>query len=117
MAKYKYGTYQTVYFYKGMNIYLNLIMCDNKIFIPEILQSYVLHWYHTYLLHPVMDRTEAMIHQHLYWPRIRDTVQKEVINCDTCQHTKLSNIKYGKLPAKEYEEMPYNKVYVFTILP
>ena len=53
-----------------------------------------------YLLHQGMYRTEAMILQHLYWPEIRDAVQKEVTNCDTCKRTKLSNKKYGKLPAK-----------------
>ena len=65
---------------------LNLQMCDNKILIPSKLQSYVLHWYHTYLLCPGMDRTEAIICQHLYWPGIRPAVRKEVTNCDTYQH-------------------------------
>ena len=50
-----------------------------------------------------MDRTEAMIHQNLYWPGIRYDVRKEGTNCDTCQRTKLSKIKYGKLPSKEAE--------------
>ena len=59
--------------------------------IPSILQSYVLHWYHTYLVHIGMDRTEANIFQHLYSTGIRYAVQKEVTNCDTCQLTKLSN--------------------------
>ena len=47
-----------------------------------------------------MDRTAAMIFQHLYWPDIRDAVQKEVNNCETCKRTETSNKKYGKLPAK-----------------
>ena len=54
-----------------------------------------------------MDRMEAMILQHLYRTRIIYAIQKEVTNCDTFQHTKLSNIKYGKLPAKESEEVPH----------
>ena len=62
MAKYKDGTYHTGYFLGGSNIDLNLITCKDKIVIPKILQNYVLHWYHAYLLHPGMDRTEAMIH-------------------------------------------------------
>ena len=56
-----------------------------------------------------MYRTEAMIHQHLYWSDIRDTVWKEVTNCDTCQRAKQSNKKYGKLPAKLDEEIIWNK--------
>ena len=65
--KYEMGTYQKGSFRGGSNIYLNFITCEDNIFIPLILQSFMLHWYHTYLLHPVMDRTEAMIRQHLYW--------------------------------------------------
>ena len=76
------------YFHGGSIIYPNLIMCEDKVVIPSILQSYVLHWYHTYILHPRMDRTEAMIFQHLYWPGIREAIRKEVTNCDTCQHKK-----------------------------
>ena len=76
-------------------------MCEDKIIIPEILQFYVSRWYHMYLLHPGMERKEAMIRQHLYWPVIRNSVRKEVTDFDTCQCTNCSNIKYGKLPAKE----------------
>ena len=38
-------------------------------------------------------------------------------NCDTCQHTKKSNEKYGKLPAKLAEEIPWNKLCVYLIGP
>ena len=100
IAKYKYGTYQKGYFCVGSNIDIKLLTCKDKIVIMLKLQSYVLHWYHTPLLHPVMDITEAMICLHLYWPDIRDVVQKEVTICDTCQRTKLSNKKYGKSTAK-----------------
>ena len=57
-----------------------------------------------------MDRTEAMILQHLYWPGIRNAAQKGVTNCDTCQGTKRPNIKYGKLLVKEDEVIPWNKL-------
>ena len=75
----------------------------------SILQSYPLNWCHTDLLRPGMDRMEEMIHQHYYCPDIRDVVRKYLTNCDTCQHTKQSNKKYGKLPAKLAEEIPQNK--------
>ena len=51
VEKYKEGAYQKVSFRGGININLNLIICEDKIVIPSILQSYVLHWYHTYLLY------------------------------------------------------------------
>ena len=51
----------------------------------------------------------------MYWPRIRYAIHKEVTNCDTCQNTKGSNVKYGKLPVKEDEEIPWNKLCVDII--
>ena len=62
-----------------------------------------------------MDRPEAMILQHLYQPVIRNAVRKYVTNCDTYQRAKLSNKKYGKLPANEDEEIPWNKLCVDII--
>ena len=56
-----------------------------------------------------------MICQNIYWPSIRYTVRKEVFSCDTCKHTKLSNIKYGKLPVKEPGKIPRNKLFVDLI--
>ena len=88
MAKYKYGAYHKDYFCGGNNIDLNLIMCEDKIFVSPIIQRYVLHWYHTYLLHPGIDITGAMIYQHMYWPGIREPIHKEVNNCDNYQRTK-----------------------------
>ena len=75
-------------FYGDINIDINITMCVDNIVIPEKIQSYILHWYHMYLLHPGMDRTEATIFQYLYWTGIRPAVLKEVTKCDTCQRTK-----------------------------
>ena len=88
MAKYKNGMYHKGYFSGGSNTDIKLITCNNNIVILSKIQGYVLHWYHMYILHPGMDRTEAIIFQHLYWPNIRYVVHKEVTNCDTCQRTK-----------------------------
>ena len=88
MANYKDGTYDKYYFCGGSNINLNFITCEDNIFIPTMIQSYVLNWYHMYLLHPGMGRMEAKIIQHLYWTGIRYDFQKEVTNFDTCQRTK-----------------------------
>ena len=95
MAKYKYGMYHIGSFRGGSNKNINLITCEDKIVIQPIIQSYVLYWYHLYLLHPEMDRTEATILQNVYWSGIRNSVRKEVNNCDTNQRTKQTNIKYG----------------------
>ena len=116
-AKYKYGTYHKGSFRGGSNIDLGLITYIDNIVIPSKLKSYVLHWYHTYLLHPGMDRTEAVVCHHLYCLNIRDSVRKEVNNCDTCQRTKLPNKNYGKLPAKLAEEIPWYKLCLDLIGP
>ena len=110
LTKYKMGKYQKGYFCGGSHIYLKLITCEDKIFINAIIQSYVLHWYHRYLLHLLMNRAEAVICQHLYWPVIVKSFQKEVTHFETCQCTKWPNKKYGKLPAKEAEEIPWNRL-------
>ena len=83
MAKYKESKYHTGYFCGGGNVNLNLISCGGKVFIAEILKSYVLYCHHTYLLDPGMDRTVAMIIQHLHWPGIRKFVQEKVSKCHT----------------------------------
>ena len=56
-----------------------------------------------------------MICQNIYRPGIRDAVQKGVTNFDTCQHTKPSNIKYGKFSVKQHEKIPWNKLSVVLI--
>ena len=58
-----------------------------------------------YLFHPGMDKTEAIIYQHLYWNGIINAARKEVTNCHTFQCKKWSNKKYGKFPSKEDEEI------------
>ena len=85
------GAYKKGSFNVGSKINLNLITCEDKIFILSILQSYVLHWYHMYLLYPGIYRAEAMIVQHFYCTVIRNAVWKEVNNCDACQLTKRLN--------------------------
>ena len=88
MTKYKDCMYHIGSFRGGSNKNINLITCEDKIGIPSIIQSYILYWCHTYLLHPGMDRMEATILQNVYWTGIRNSVQKEVTNCDTKQRTK-----------------------------
>ena len=62
-------------------------MCDDKMFILLILQIDVLQWYHVYLLHPGMDKAEAMVIKKRYLPVIRKSLQNEVSSSDTYQRT------------------------------
>ena len=38
-------------------------------------------------------------------------------NCDTCQLTRMTNKKYGRLPAKLAEDIPWNKICVGLVGP
>ena len=87
--KLKCAEYIKGYFRGGQNT-TNLVTFNDKIVTPQILQRCVVKWYHTYILHPGLDRMEAMIHQHFYCPGIIKTVQKEFTKCDVCQRKKLS---------------------------
>ena len=77
-------------YFCGVRKTIKLVTYKDKIVIPQKLQKYVVKWYHTYLLHPGLDRMEAIILQNLYWPGIRESVQKEFTRCDVCQRTKKS---------------------------
>ena len=79
-SKYKTSTYHKDYSSGGSNIDLNLITCEDKIVIMSKLQTYELHWYHTYLLHPGIDKTEGMIFQNVYLPKIINSIRREVTN-------------------------------------
>ena len=48
MATYNMGTYKTGSFRKFRDYISN----------PLIIQIHILHWYHAYIIHPVMDKHE-----------------------------------------------------------
>jgi hypothetical protein len=64
-----------------------------------------------------MIRTEETIRQHLYWPDMQKDVRQYIKTCDTCQLNKKKNKKYGHLPAKEAETVPWEKLCVDLIGP
>jgi hypothetical protein len=64
-----------------------------------------------------MTRTEQTIRQHFWWKTLREDVQKLCTTCDTCQRTKIQHTKYGKLPEKEAESNPWEKLCVDMIGP
>ena len=42
----------------------------NRIFMPTILWKYAVKQYHTYIIHPWINRTDATTIQHHYWPNL-----------------------------------------------
>jgi hypothetical protein len=94
-----------------------LICKDNKIVLPKILIPRVVEWYHTTLCHPGETRMEQSIRQHFTGTKLREIVHKICSTCPTCQITKKSSIKYGKLPEKEAEAIPWDKLCVDLLGP
>jgi hypothetical protein len=103
--------------FRGGGTTRTLICYNGKIVVPDSLQKRVVEWYHDILCHPGMTRTEQTIRQHFWWKTLREDVQKLCTTCDTCQRTKVQHTKYGKLPEKEAESDPWEKLCVDMIGP
>jgi hypothetical protein len=77
-----------------------VITYDNKIYIPLSLRKRIVWWYHTYLQHPGITRTEATLRQNITWSNLRKDVEAAVNNCHECQLGKKVRNKHGDLPEK-----------------
>ena len=94
------------------------LVCHNdKIVVPRTLQKRVIEWYHNQLCHPGINRTEQTIRQQFTWPKLSKQVERTCNRCATCQLTKKTKKKYGKLPAKEAEVEPWDVLCVDLIGP
>ena len=94
-----------------------LIVYQDKIVMPKSLQKRCINWYHEILLHPGTNRTEETIRQHFYWKDLREHVKNICSRCPTCQLTKKQHLKYGLLPPKEAEAVPWDTLCVDLIGP
>jgi transposase InsO family protein len=106
---------QTIF--RGGGKTYELIVRDKKIVIPKNIQRRVVEWYHEYLCHPGETRTEQTIRQHYWWNNLRKTVHDVCTKCHTCQLTKKGHMKYGKLPKKEAEAIPWDVLCIDLIGP
>jgi transposase InsO family protein len=77
----------------------------------------VVAWYHRVLVHPGKDRMIKTIAMHFYHPGLRTRVVEFVKQCKTCQEMKITNQKYGELPPREPELVPWGTVAVDLIGP
>jgi Integrase zinc binding domain len=55
---------------------VTLVVKEDKICVPLALQEHIVAWYHEYLAHPGINRTELTIRQLFTWPRLTHHVQK-----------------------------------------
>ena len=95
----------------------SLTTINGLIYVPQELQHKIVAWYHQYLAHPGQSRMEATIRQNFTWPNICDHVKTFCATCPQCQINKRQQKKYGHLPAKEAEYLPWERVNVDLIGP
>lgn len=91
---------------------------DTRLVIPDKdMQRRILDWYHHYLQHPGSRRLYETLRSVMYWYRMKDQVERHVKTCLQCQKGKHKSHKYGHLPAKIAETVPWNSVCVDLIGP
>ena len=60
---------------------------------------------------------EQTLRQYLWWPNLRNEVHEVCTKCHLCQKTKCTGKKYGHLPPKEAETIPWDVLCVDLIGP
>ena len=92
---------------------------EYKIYVPKILRSDMLQWYHINLRHPGIDRMYATIRQNFLWPGLKREVTNLVQTCAVCQQNKVTGTKaYGTIPASDDRQVPpWDTVHVDLVGP
>ena len=95
-----------------------LVYKDKCLVIPtKNMQSKVVQWYHHYLQHPGENPLEETIVAIMWWRGMRLHIRKHVKTCERCQLGKRHKRKYGHLPPKIAQVVPWNQVCVDLIGP
>ncbi len=95
----------------------DIVTRNDKIVILLSLQVKSTEWYHLYILHPGETRMELTMGQHYCWKGMRNTIQKVCKACAICKTTKVRNSKYGLLPPKNPETIPWHTLCIDLIGP
>jgi len=103
-------------FHGGGNT-VHLLCFKDRIVVPTSLRKRIIQWYHYLLCHPGINRTEETIGRHFYWPKMRDQITNDVSTCVVCQTQKKQIKKYGLLPEKKAEAIPWDRLCVDLIGP
>ena len=95
----------------------DLITKGDKIVLPTALQRKATEWYHLHLLHPGETRMELTLGQHYCWKGMRTTIKQVCHACNVCKTAKHSTKKYGILPPKNPEVIPWHTLCIDLIGP
>ena len=97
---------------------VDILIYDNKrMCVPASLTDRVVQWYHHYLQHPGHTRLEETLKSVMYWHSMRTQIRKYTSKCVRCQKGKKTTRKYGSVPAKIAETVPWKSVCVDLIGP
>jgi transposase InsO family protein len=87
-----------------------------RIAIPNTLTNNIIRWYHLVLGHPGTTRLYDTIRSRFYAPNLYRLCEQ--YQCpDHCQQHKKQGQKYGKLPPREVNLLPWNQVDIDLIGP
>ena len=64
-----------------------------------------------------MDCTKSTISRQYYWSNLWENTFTHIKVCKTSHKNNKQNLKYGKLPSKEVEAIPWNRLSVHLISP
>jgi hypothetical protein len=95
----------------------DLITREGKIVVPTTMQAKLVQWYHSTLMHPGETRMELTIGQHYYWKNLRTSMKHVCGRCNVCQLTKPKLRKFGHLPEKQADVIPWKQVCIDLIGP
>ncbi|XP_046142800.1 uncharacterized protein K02A2.6-like [Osmia bicornis bicornis] len=91
-------------YHKGI-LFLN----DNKILVPELLQSEMIRLAHK--PHFGIEKTKKRLKQLFYWPKLTQDVINHISGCRVCEKYGRNNIKEPLIPHK-IPSLPFEKVAV-----
>jgi hypothetical protein len=94
-----------------------LVTREGKIVLPKSLTKRAVEWYHNNLCHPGETRTELTIGQHYCFPGMRNLVKAVCSKCASCQLNKKHQLKYGKIPPKDPDIIPWDVLCIDLIGP
>ena len=96
---------------------VELLLENNKIYVPKTLRKKVMDWYHYYLCHPGSTRLYKTLGLNITWPGMSSDCKYHVRTCEICQKYKKTHPKYGHLPAKIAEVNPWEVLCVDLVGP
>ena len=95
----------------------DLITRDDRIVIPRSMEQEITEWYHQNLLHPGKKRLELTLRQHFTFIGLGPMTKRVCKACMVCRRLKANHKKYGKLPPKEPELIPWHTLCIDLIGP